>query len=58
MNTKRHEDRWTSFNDKRHQNASATSCPWCDFVTLAENPLNWFQKSVILERQRVPEERY
>ena len=32
MNTKRHEDRCTSFNDKRHQNASAIWCPWCDDV--------------------------
>ena len=32
MNTKRHEDRWTSFNHKRHQNASAIWCPWCDDV--------------------------
>ena len=34
-NTKRHEDRWTSFNHKRRQNASAILCPWCDFVSLA-----------------------
>ena len=32
MHTNRHEDRWTSFNDKRHQNASAILCPWCDDV--------------------------
>ena len=37
------EDRWTSLNDKRHQNASAILCPWCDFVSLVDNPLNWFQ---------------
>ena len=42
-NTKRHEDRWTSYNDKRHQNTSAISCPWWDFVSLVDNPLNWFQ---------------
>ena len=43
MDTNRHEDRWTSLNDKRHQNASAIFCPWCDFVSLVDNPLNWFQ---------------
>ena len=32
MNTKRHEDRRTSFNHKRRQNASAILCPWCDDV--------------------------
>ena len=32
MDTNKHEDRWTSFNDKRHQNASAILCPWCDDV--------------------------
>ena len=32
MHTNRHEDRWTFFNDKRHQNASAILCPWCDDV--------------------------
>ena len=30
MNTNRPEDRWTSFNHKQHQNASAIWCPWCD----------------------------
>ena len=45
MDTKRHEDTWTSFNDKRHQNASAILCPWCDFVSLVDHPLNWFQVS-------------
>ena len=32
MNTNRPEDRWTSFNHKRRQNASAIFCPWCDEV--------------------------
>ena len=32
MDTNRHEYRWTSFNDKRHQNASAILCPWGDDV--------------------------
>ena len=32
MNTNRPEDGWTSFNHKRHQNASAMLCPWCDDV--------------------------
>ena len=32
MDTNRPEDRWTSFNDKRRQNASAMLCPWCDDV--------------------------
>ena len=32
MNSNRHEDRWTSFNVKRHQNASVILCPWCDDV--------------------------
>ena len=32
MNTNRPEDRWTCFNHKRHQNASAIWCPWCDDV--------------------------
>ena len=45
MDTNKHEDRWTSLNDKRHQNASAILCPWCDFVPLVDNPLNWFQTS-------------
>ena len=35
MDTKEHEETWTSFNHKRHQNASANWCPWCDFVSLA-----------------------
>ena len=30
INTNRPEDRWTCFNHKRHQNASAIWCPWCD----------------------------
>ena len=38
MDTNRHEDRWTSLNDKRHQNASAILCPWCDFVSLVDDP--------------------
>ena len=32
MNTNRPEDRWTCFNHKRHQDASAIWCPWCDDV--------------------------
>ena len=32
INTNRSEDRWTSLNHKRHQNASAIWCPWCDDV--------------------------
>ena len=32
MDTNEHEDRWTSFNHKRHQNASAIWCPCCDDV--------------------------
>ena len=32
MDTNRHEDRWTSFNHKRRQSASAISCPGCDPV--------------------------
>ena len=32
MNTNRPEDRWTSFNHKRRQNASAIFYPWCDEV--------------------------
>ena len=32
MDTKRHEDRCTSSNDKRHQIASAVWCPWGDDV--------------------------
>ena len=32
INTNRPEDRWTCFNDKRHHNASAILCPWCDDV--------------------------
>ena len=32
IDTNRSEDRWTSFNHKRHQNASAIWCPWCDEV--------------------------
>ena len=32
INTNRSEDRWTSLNDKRHHNASAILCPWCDDV--------------------------
>ena len=35
MDTKEHEETWTSFNHKRHQNAFAIWCPWCDFVSLA-----------------------
>ncbi len=38
MDTKRHEDRCTSFNDKRHQNASEIWCPWCDSVSFVDNP--------------------
>ena len=32
INTNRPEDRWTCFNHKRHPNASAIWCPWCDDV--------------------------
>ena len=32
MNTNRHEDRWTSFNDNWRQNASALLSRWCDPV--------------------------
>ena len=32
INTNRQEDRWTCFNHKRRQNASAILCPWCDHV--------------------------
>ena len=32
INTNRSEDRWTSLNHKRHQNASAIWCPWGDDV--------------------------
>ena len=32
INTNRPEDRWTSFKDKRHQNASALLSRWCDPV--------------------------
>ena len=32
INTNRPEDRGTCFNDKRHRNASAIWCPWCDDV--------------------------
>ena len=32
IDTNRPEDRCTSFNHKRHQNASAILCPWCDDV--------------------------
>ena len=45
INTNRPEDRWTSFNDKRRQNASAILCPECDFVSLVDNSLNWSQTS-------------
>ena len=38
MNTNRHEDYWTSFNDKRHQNASANLLFWYDFVSFVDNP--------------------
>ena len=40
MDTNRHEDRWTSLNDKRYQNASAILCPWGDDVSLVNYPLN------------------
>ena len=30
MNTNRHQDRWTSFNDNWRQNASALLSRWCD----------------------------
>ena len=30
MDTNRHADRRAYFNDKRHPNVSAISCPWCD----------------------------
>ena len=39
-NTNRHEDRWTSLNDKRYQNASAILCPWGDDVSLVNYPRN------------------
>ena len=32
INTNRPEDRGTSLNPKRHRNASAIWCPWCDDV--------------------------
>ena len=32
MNTNRHEDRWTSFNDNWRQNASALLSRWCDHI--------------------------
>ena len=32
MDTNRHEDRWTSFNDNWRQNTSALLCRWCDPV--------------------------
>ena len=32
MNTNRHEDRWTCFNDNWRQNASALLSRWCDPV--------------------------
>ena len=32
INTNRPEDKWTCFNDKRHQNASALLSRWCDPV--------------------------
>ena len=32
INTNRHEDRWTSFNDNWRQNASALLSRWCDPV--------------------------
>ena len=32
INTNRPEDRWTSFNHKRHQNASTLLSRWCDHV--------------------------
>ena len=32
MDTNRHEDRWTSFNDNWRQNASALLSRWCDPV--------------------------
>ena len=38
MDTKRHEDRCTSFNDKRRPNAYASLCPWCDSVSFVDNP--------------------
>ena len=38
MDTKRHEDRCTSFNDKRRPNASASLCPWCASVSFVDNP--------------------
>ena len=30
IDTNRHADRRAYFNDKRHPNVSAISCPWCD----------------------------
>ena len=37
MNTNRHEDRWTSFNDKRHPNASALLLLWYHFASSVDN---------------------
>ena len=40
MNTNRHEYGWTSFNDKRHQNASAMLLLWYHFVSFVDNLLD------------------
>ena len=38
MNTNKHECRSTYSNEKRHQNAPATSLPWYGFVSFVDNP--------------------
>ena len=38
MDTNRHEDRWTSFNDNWRQNASALLSRWCDPVMRGSPP--------------------
>ena len=55
MNTNRHEVKWTSFNEKLHQIASATSCPWYDFVSLVDNPFNWFQAAAVVDTGAAPD---
>ena len=37
MDMNSHEDRWTYFNDKRCQNATAILRPGCDFVPFVDN---------------------
>ena len=41
MNTNRHEDRWTFFNHKRHQNASAILLLLSHFVSFVDNLLDF-----------------